>query len=50
MTRKEVKKMIREEVAADQERYDEVTRRLKERIEHHRKAADSQPRERRESS
>lgn len=50
MTRKEVKKRIREEVAADQARYDDVTRRLKERIEHHRKAAEVQPSERRESS
>ncbi len=33
MASKETKRKIREEVAADQERYDEVTRRLKERIE-----------------
>lgn len=50
MTRKEVKRRIREEVRADQARYDEVTRRLKERIEHYRKAAEPQPSERRESS
>ena len=33
MASKETKKRIREEVAADQARYDEVTRRLRERIE-----------------
>jgi hypothetical protein len=33
MSRKEVKKRIREEMRADQPRYDEVTRLLKERIE-----------------
>ena len=33
MASKETRKKIREEVAADQARYDEVTRRLEERIE-----------------
>ena len=33
MASKETKKRIRDEVAADQARYDEVTRRLRERIE-----------------
>lgn len=33
MASKETKRKIREEVAADQARYDEVTRRLQERIE-----------------
>ena len=33
MASKETLRKIREEVAADQERYDEVTRRLQERIE-----------------
>jgi len=50
MTRKEVKKRIREEVSADRARYDDVTRRMKERIEHYRRAAESQASERRESS
>ena len=50
MTRKEVKKRIREEVAADRARYDDVTRRLKERIEYYRKAAKSRASARRESS
>ena len=49
MTRKEVKRKIREEVRADQARYDEVTRRLRERIERGRKA-EVQTSERRESS
>jgi hypothetical protein len=50
MTRKEVKKRIREEVASDQARYDDVTRRMKERIERYRKATETQAPERRESS
>ncbi len=54
MTRKEVKKKIREEVAADQARYDEVTRRMQERIEYHKARAEEQERaqgeSRRESS
>jgi hypothetical protein len=33
MTRKEVKKRIREEARADQARYDDVTRRMLEKIE-----------------
>ena len=33
MASKETKRKIREELAADQARYDEVTRRLQERIE-----------------
>ncbi len=49
MARKETKRKIREEVRADQARYDEVTRRLKERIERGPKA-ESQISERRESS
>lgn len=47
MTRKEVKKRIREEVRADQARYDDVTRRMLERIEELRQRAE---RARRESS
>ncbi len=50
MTRKEVKKRIREEVAADQARYDDVTRRMQERIEYYRKARESRAPERRASS
>ena len=49
MTQKEVKKRIREEVRADQARYDEVTRRLIERIERGRREAQPEG-ERRESS
>jgi hypothetical protein len=49
MASKEIRKKIRDEVAADQERYDEVTRRLKERIERGLARA-AQRRERRESS
>lgn len=48
MTRKEVKKRIREEVAADQARYDDVTRRMLEQIERYRRRAEAG--ERRESS
>jgi hypothetical protein len=48
MTRKEVTRRIREERRADQARYDDVTRRMLERIEYHRRRAQS--RERRESS
>ena len=48
MASKETKRKIREEVRADQARYDEVTRRMKERIEQLRRQA--QPTERRESS
>ncbi len=53
MASKETKRKIREEVAADQARYDDVTRRMKERIEHYRRRAESQDsegRDRRESS
>ena len=50
MTRKEVRKRIREEVAADQARYDDVTRRMKERIEYYRKLAEARALERRASS
>lgn len=46
---KETKKRIREEVRADQARYDDVTRRMLERIEQLREAA-AQRSERRESS
>ena len=49
MSRKEVKKRIREERRADQARYDEVTRQLRERIERGEREA-SQRGERRESS
>ena len=48
MTRREIRKKIREEVRADQARYDDVTRRMLERIEYYRRRA--QERERRESS
>jgi hypothetical protein len=50
MTRKEVKKRIREEVAADQARYDDVTRRMEALIERYRKATEPQRSARRESS
>jgi hypothetical protein len=49
MASKETKKRIREEVAADQARYDDVTRRLKERIERGLREMD-QRKGRRESS
>jgi hypothetical protein len=49
MSRKEVKKRIREERLADQARYDEVTRQLKERIERGQRGID-QRKARRESS
>ena len=49
MASKETKRKIREEVAADQARYDEVTRRLKERIERGLRKMD-QNKARRESS
>ena len=49
MSRKEVKKRIREEIEADRARYDDVTRRLKERIERGLREMD-QRRVRRESS
>ncbi|MGH3110943.1 MAG: hypothetical protein ACRDQT_08515 [Gaiellaceae bacterium] len=49
MSKKEVKKRIREERLADQARYDEVTRRLKERIARGQRAID-QRKARRESS
>jgi hypothetical protein len=49
MASKETKRRIREEVAADQARYDEVTRRLQDRIERGQKV-ERQPPERRESS
>jgi hypothetical protein len=48
MTRKEVTRRIREERRADQARYDDVTRRMLEQIEYHRKRA--QARKPRESS
>jgi hypothetical protein len=49
MASKETKRKIREEVRADQARYDDVTRRLKERIERGLRQMD-QREERRESS
>jgi hypothetical protein len=49
MASKETKRRIREERLADQARYDDVTRRLKERIERGLRAMD-QRRTRRESS
>jgi len=49
MSRKEVKKRIREERIADQARYDEVTRQLEERIERGQRTI-NQRSERRESS
>jgi hypothetical protein len=49
MASKETKRRIREEVAADQARYDDVTRRLKERIERGRREMGHR-KERRESS
>jgi hypothetical protein len=50
MASKETKKKIREEVLADQARYDEVTRQLKERIERGPRKPESQDEPRRESS
>jgi hypothetical protein len=52
MASKETKRKIREEVAADQARYDEVTRRLEERIERGLRAMDQRraESERRKSS
>jgi hypothetical protein len=49
MASKETKRKIREEVRADQARYDDVTRRLKERIERGLRAMDQRS-TRRESS
>jgi hypothetical protein len=49
MTRKEIKRKIREEVRADQARYDDLTRRLLERITRGRLMERQSP-ERRESS
>jgi t-SNARE complex subunit (syntaxin) len=46
MASKETKRKIREEVRADQARYDDVTRRMLERIEHYRRKTQ----DRRESS
>ena len=46
MSKKDLKRKIREEMRADQARYDETTRRLKERIERGREQAH----ERRDSS
>jgi hypothetical protein len=46
MASKETKRRIREEIAADQARYDAVTRRLKERIERGRAKPQPDPRER----
>ncbi|HEY7729796.1 MAG TPA: hypothetical protein VH950_02735 [Gaiellaceae bacterium] len=48
MASKETKRKIREEVVADQARYDDLTRRLKERIE--RGLAEIQRNKERESS
>jgi hypothetical protein len=50
MSRKEVKKKVREERIADQARYDDVTRRLQERIERGLREIDQRTAERRESS
>jgi hypothetical protein len=50
MASKETKKKIREEVRADQARYDEVTRQLRERIERGQREIDQRAAERRESS
>ena len=50
MTRKDVKRKIREEVRADQARYDEVTRRLQERIERGLREMDQRAARRRASS
>ena len=54
MASKETKRKIREEVAADQARYDDVTRRMLERIEYHKTRAEARDRahgeRRRESS
>jgi hypothetical protein len=41
MTRKEAKRRSREARRADQARYDDVTRRMLERIEHYRRKAES---------
>ena len=49
MASKKTRRKIREEVKADQARYDEVTRRMKERIERGRRE-EAQRRERREIS
>jgi hypothetical protein len=45
MTRKEVKKRIREEVRADQARYDDLTRRMREKIEELRRRSQDARRE-----
>jgi len=50
MASKETKRKIREDVRADQARYDEVTRRLRERIEYYRRKTESGPAPRRASS
>jgi len=50
MASRETKRRIREEVEADKARYDEVTRRLKERIERGQREVERQRAERRESS
>jgi hypothetical protein len=50
MTRKEVKKRIREEVRADQARYDDLTRRMREKIEELRRRSQDAEGTRRESS
>jgi hypothetical protein len=50
MTRKEVKKRIREEVRADQARYDDLTRRMREKIEELRRRSQDAEDTRRESS
>jgi hypothetical protein len=49
MAMKETMRKIREEVRADQARYDDLTRRLRERIERGRRAS-TQGKERRDSS
>jgi hypothetical protein len=45
MTRKDVKKRIREEVRADQARYDDLTRRMREKIEELRRRSQDARRE-----
>jgi hypothetical protein len=50
MASKETKRKIREERLADQARYDDVTRRLKERIERGTAKREAQDEPRRESS
>ena len=47
---KETKRKIRDEARADQARYDDVTRRLQERIDYYGRMADADSAARRESS